>query len=211
MEEQHFLSLSLPVFVYPLLSFQHLFYSCLRLPFIASLLHFPLPSSSFDKTPSLVFSLRLNFFPVAFFLCLVLLYFPRLILRYIGLSAAPFVLAFNPLGVSIQLSSHMPVSRMWQTLIRTQQRGCCPGGSVFGEARIQTEPRTARSQKTTAGPRWTVCSAKVICQDKKDNFLSSLDPPPPPPPLFLFRRWHFHKCLTLAISSLRALQSLPLM
>lgn len=124
--------------------------------------------------------------------------------------------------ISIQLSSNMLVFQIWQTLISTQQRGCCPGASLFREPHLTLDPNRALNSKLSKDSHWSEidsCSAlpcRYLPGSKTSpslSFLSSrlLLSSFSLSASFLFRRWHFHKCLTPAICSLRALQSFPLM
>lgn len=153
-EEQHF-RLPLPSYVclsFLLLSF-HPLVPHFDVPFIASLFHFLAPASffSFIRPPSLYLAS------------------PALILFSIFDPVAHLVLCWPPcsrllpLCISIQLSSLMPVFQIWQTLIRTQQRGCCPGASLFREPTSNPGyPNRALNSRLSKDNHWSEidsCSA----------------------------------------------------
>lgn len=207
-EEQHF-RLPLPSYVclsFLLLSF-HPLVPGFDVSFIASLLSF--------SSPLTLFSIHSSFPSAPFLLhCLLFSIFDSVVHLVLCRPSCSHVL---PLWVSIQLSSLMPVFQIWQTLIRTQQQGCCPGASLFREPTSNPGyPNRALNSELSKDNRWSKidsCSA-LPCRYLPGSKTLPISPSFSPlslPPFFLFRRWHFHKCLTPAICSLRGLQSLPLM
>lgn len=231
MEEQHF-CLPLPPCVYlssALLSFNSLASSIsLSLPpafyFSSALLS--------QKTSDFIYRrpLLLSFFFGRLFRqllpCLLLLFLFSIFDSTVHLLlCGPLVLPFS-LFVSQSSFHHICQSfksdRHWSVL--------CSGDAVLVQVcsesfHLTLDPNRALKSELSKDNRWSKtdsCSAlpcrylpgsKTLPVSPSFSPLASSPRSPSPAPHhpLLFRRWHFHKCLTPAICSLRGLQSLPLM